>query len=894
MHHLLSRCLPLFLLLGLLAAGEAPDPVAVWRTEAVQAWEAMVVAPWRTSARHGSWDADAPALLAFQPPSITVDRSESRAAELAAQRMLKAGCSDPILVALCLQRLERRGAKGHKEAAQAAWEAATPATTPPLVRVYLMHSLQLLDAELLLQTPQVVTDTVAELVTAACAAGPGERARRMLAVEAIDSLLDGGMPGRDLVRAGLARPGLDRWTTLTLSGIDHITQAWDARGGGWGSSVTEEGWKGFHTHLAQARQALEAAWQVRSDLPDPAIRLLTVALGDRQVDSGLWFERAIALNPRHRPAWRTRMHNLMPRWGGEIGDLLALARRAVESAPDGALNIIGWDCLGSALDDATADPSRVWLHPDAWPVCDRITRESADDDFPAWRRGMRLILAVRCRQPAEYDRIYDEGGGLEARTIDLAANYRDFAATLALATIEHRRHNNGNWSPRPFPGRGEGLPRTTDLLAVPRSFCVDDLPGDYRATGVHGPWDADALIALGPLAHNLWTGPGQPPQSVTPEQAEAAGRARAAGCQDAGVLLLAARKEAAWQPSTRLATLRGLWRHADTAQPYIRFLLSVYLSQALAFELKGKDPGAAQALHEEAAQVATSFETALSALLDRHGADPAYAQSLYAELAWALADPTSELLLDAQERVLARPQLDPWLRSAGLGQLLFQRARKAGLRTYRNFSRLQWAFQAYRHLVTAFRLQPERIEPTSNLITVAWMAGMGWDLVSRYWFDESIRRCYDHRDSYSRFLNGCGTSERPLAMALAWADGDPASRVPALAVSAVHCASQTNDKGNPWRKPEWWEVVDRATCTALAGPQAELDEVWLRHYRIAFAMAYGKEAVAAADWKALGKRFDPKAVPRLPGVQAFTPPPVAPGDTAPAEATPAKPNDGDF
>lgn len=42
-----------------------------------------------------------------------------------------------------------------------------------------------------------------------------------------------------------------------LQGNAHIAMAWDTRGGGYASTVTEEGWRAFRQHLAVTEKSLK-------------------------------------------------------------------------------------------------------------------------------------------------------------------------------------------------------------------------------------------------------------------------------------------------------------------------------------------------------------------------------------------------------------------------------------------------------------------------------------------------------------------------------------------------------------------------------------------------------------------------------------------------------------
>ena len=123
-----------------------------------------------------------------------------------------------------------------------------------------------------------------------------------------------------------------QWLALTLEGERQINLAWEARGNGWASSVTPEGWKGFHEHLVEARRNLTKAWELRPDLPLAANRMMTVALGMSDItEMRKWFDRAVAAQVDYPGVWKSMRWGLRPRWHGSRDAMLAFGVMAANT-----------------------------------------------------------------------------------------------------------------------------------------------------------------------------------------------------------------------------------------------------------------------------------------------------------------------------------------------------------------------------------------------------------------------------------------------------------------------------------------------------------------------------------------------------------------------------------
>lgn len=121
--------------------------------------------------------------------------------------------------------------------------------------------------------------------------------------------------------------------TQLADGATHIEEAWDARGSGYANTVTEEGWKGFKTHLDAARAALTASWEAQPGLPEAATEMITVAKGRsiERNETRKWFDRAVAAQFDYAEAYWGLYDALMPRWCGSIDQMLSLGQECIDT-----------------------------------------------------------------------------------------------------------------------------------------------------------------------------------------------------------------------------------------------------------------------------------------------------------------------------------------------------------------------------------------------------------------------------------------------------------------------------------------------------------------------------------------------------------------------------------
>lgn len=110
---------------------------------------------------------------------------------------------------------------------------------------------------------------------------------------------------------------VDKWYRLILQGHAGVMLAWRSRGNGWYSTVTKEGWKGFHANLKNAERYLTEAWKTNPKHPEVAMIMIAVCMGQGSIDERIeWFKKSIGAQFDYYPAYREISNAIAPKWGG--------------------------------------------------------------------------------------------------------------------------------------------------------------------------------------------------------------------------------------------------------------------------------------------------------------------------------------------------------------------------------------------------------------------------------------------------------------------------------------------------------------------------------------------------------------------------------------------------
>jgi WD40 repeat protein len=123
---------------------------------------------------------------------------------------------------------------------------------------------------------------------------------------------------------------LDAWHSQFPSSITEpvvrahvlVGYAWKARGTGWASEVSNEGWDLMHDRLKQARESLDAAAKLPGRCPEWYSAMQSVALGQgwNRVEYEKLFQEAVAHEPSYYDYFFNKAYYLTPRWFGNTGE----------------------------------------------------------------------------------------------------------------------------------------------------------------------------------------------------------------------------------------------------------------------------------------------------------------------------------------------------------------------------------------------------------------------------------------------------------------------------------------------------------------------------------------------------------------------------------------------
>lgn len=133
-----------------------------------------------------------------------------------------------------------------------------------------------------------------------------------------------------------ARERPDSVTAQVCLAAALTNHAWQARGGGWADSVTDEGWRLFANRLDEALAVLERAATLEEKCPAWTEVAQRVALGqgwdrDRYLEM---VNTAIRQEPTYGRYYTNTAYWMTPRWNGEPGDLEQWIAQTADLQPE--------------------------------------------------------------------------------------------------------------------------------------------------------------------------------------------------------------------------------------------------------------------------------------------------------------------------------------------------------------------------------------------------------------------------------------------------------------------------------------------------------------------------------------------------------------------------------
>jgi hypothetical protein len=157
--------------------------------------------------------------------------------------------------------------------------------------------------------------------------------------------------------------------------------AWNARGPGYASEVSEEGWRLFHERLQKARELLIEGKDFASSTPLWYVAYMEVQLGINASleDIDATFREGQKRFPTYEPLYFQFLRTHLPQWRGDAANLEPVLRNAVKVLP---------------ADDADAMYARGW-----WYVEQSVARGAIFTLGADWARIQRGMQRLEVKFP---------------------------------------------------------------------------------------------------------------------------------------------------------------------------------------------------------------------------------------------------------------------------------------------------------------------------------------------------------------------------------------------------------------------------------------------------------------------------------------------------------------
>lgn len=199
---------------------------------------------------------------------------------------------------------------------------------------------------------------------------------------------------------------IDPWFALMMRGQRAYDQAWEARGGGYADTVTEEGWAGFRDAMKEAHGLLTRAWELHPEFPDAAVLMIDCVRGDRSA-CRKWFDRAVAAQLDALPAYSSYRFTLRPRWGGSLREMEAFAEECLNTRRfDTKVPLQYVSCLFNMADEAKDDWQALFQKPGVYDNCKMILESDLARTFGTNSVGnnyYNTALAYTAYAAGDYD-----------------------------------------------------------------------------------------------------------------------------------------------------------------------------------------------------------------------------------------------------------------------------------------------------------------------------------------------------------------------------------------------------------------------------------------------------------------------------------------------------------
>lgn len=183
----------------------------------------------------------------------------------------------------------------------------------------------------------------------------------------------GGLWKIHAIYSGLARPPLhpteedwvahiellQRWVSTRPESItarvalaeSYTRYGEDARGTGFADTVSESGWRLFNERTAKAKQILEQASVLSTKDPEWYVAMQDVALYQSWEPNArqALLEQAIKFEPAYYYYYRLYANSILPKWGGEEGEVAEFLQKAADKIGGDAGDILYFRVAGTLI-----------------------------------------------------------------------------------------------------------------------------------------------------------------------------------------------------------------------------------------------------------------------------------------------------------------------------------------------------------------------------------------------------------------------------------------------------------------------------------------------------------------------------------------------------------------
>lgn len=187
---------------------------------------------------------------------------------------------------------------------------------------------------------------------------------------------------------------LQRWVTARPQSVTarvalacaYLGYAWDARGTGYGNTVSESGGRLFGERNADAKQILEEASALPTKCPEWYVAMLMVAQnqGWDMADARSLFEKATKFEPGYYYYARAFAYYLLPKWSGEAGATEKFMQEVADRTGGDRGDILYFQVATHVICNCEGDPNLSW---------DRIEKgfEAAEKQYGVSMLNLNLI-----------------------------------------------------------------------------------------------------------------------------------------------------------------------------------------------------------------------------------------------------------------------------------------------------------------------------------------------------------------------------------------------------------------------------------------------------------------------------------------------------------------------